>query len=105
FRSRLPRRDVRNLHRGAEADDPEVVLRVALVVLLPRRLADPRMPREVDARHRAVPAGLPRSLRALDVPVLVELRGCLSEVPDVAVPVLGVPVGRALLEPPAQIQP
>src|SRR5207302_2134516 len=83
----------------------EVVLRVALVELLERGLAEAWMAREVDPRRGAVDAGRPGAFGALDVPVRVELGRVLAEVPDVAVRVLCVPVGGALLEPAKEVEP
>src|SRR5439155_24943796 len=68
-------------------------------------LARARMSRHVDARERSVPACLPASLCARHVSAPVELGRRLPEVPDVALPVLRVPVSRALLEPAAQEEP
>src|SRR3954452_8924790 len=70
---------------GDAAEDPdhlEVILRLALVVLLPPRLADAWMGGHVDAGLRAVDAGHPGARRAPDVAARVELCGLLAEVPD-----------------------
>ena len=91
-------------HGVEQADHLEVILGVALVVLLAARLSDARLCRHVDARLRAGDTRRPRALRARDVAVRVELGGPLAEVPDVAVRVLAVPVGGALLEVPVEIE-
>src|SRR5207302_10759024 len=83
----------------------EVVLRVALVELLERGLAEAWMARAVDPRLGAVDAGHPGAFGALDVPVRVELGRVLAEVPHVAARVLRVPVGGALLEPAKEVEP
>src|SRR5437763_2300115 len=75
-----------------------MVLGLTLVVLLPPALADSRVRREVDTGDRALRPGPPGSGDRPDLAVLVELRGLLSEVPDVPCGVLRVPIGRALLE-------
>src|SRR5205814_171506 len=90
---------------GVTAQHAKMVLGVALVELLPARLAGVRVNRHVDPRHGTVPACLPGALCARDVAAGVELGGRLAEVPDVALPILGVPVGRALAKLPAQIEP
>src|SRR4051794_22346899 len=82
-----------------------MVFGLALVELLPPRLADPRVRRHVDAGSRAVDARDPRAGGASDPAVLVELGGVLAEVPDVAARVLAIPVRSPLLEPAAQVQP
>src|SRR3954467_11801447 len=82
-RRRLPRHHrARGAHRGGldlrrERQDPELVLGVPLVELLARGVADPRMRRHEDARLRAVDAGLPPALAALDLAALLERRGLL----------------------------
>ena len=81
-----------------------MVLRVPLVELLPSGLPDLWMRGHEDARAGAVAARLPRAFGARDASLLVELCGRLSEVPDVAALVLRVPVGRALVERPAQVE-
>ena len=101
---RVVRRGVRSGRRRVQAEHPEVVCCLPLVELLLRGLADLRVREHEEARLRAVDARLPRSARARDVPVLGELGGVLTEVPDVALLVLAVPLGRALLEVAAQIQ-
>ena len=63
------------------------------------------MRRHEDARLGAVHAREPRALTGRDLSVRVQLGGGLAEVPDVPGLVLRVPVGGALLEPPAQVEP
>src|SRR5204863_7384457 len=70
-------------HGAEAADDPEVVLGVAPVELLPPGLTGSGMRRHVDARSGAADAGGPRALGARDVAARVELGGPLAEVPDV----------------------
>src|SRR5437867_505830 len=81
-----------------DADDAEVILRVALVELLTVRLPDRRASWHEDPRPGAVGAGPPRALRARHATLLVELGRVLADVPDVSEPVLRVPVGRPLAE-------
>src|SRR5205807_8901773 len=73
---------VRNADRAAPREDPGLVLRVALVVLLPIPVGDPRVRLHDDPGHRAVPPGEPRSFGA-DLPVRAEGLGRLAHVPDV----------------------
>jgi hypothetical protein len=93
------------LDRRVETEDAELVLRVSLVELLPAGLSDRRMRRHVDPRLSAVAPGQPRALSAGDVPARIEFGGLLAEVPDVARAILRVPVGRALAEVAAQVEP
>ena len=88
-----------------QAQHPEVVLGLALVELLLCGAADPRPREHEDAGPRAVDAGPPRPFGVRHVSALVELGGVLAEVPDVALLVLAVPLGRALAEMAAQIEP
>src|SRR5205823_9981680 len=53
----------------------------------------------------AADPGGPGSLGARDAPVWVELGRVLAEVPDVAVRILAVPVGCALPQPAAEVEP
>src|SRR5204862_6371950 len=87
-----------------DADDLEVVVGVPLQVLLTVDTADDGMSRHEDPRLGAVAAGRPAALAGFDAAVRVELRGRLAEVPDVALLVLRVPVGRPLLAPPVHVQ-
>src|SRR2546430_902769 len=81
-----------------------MVLRVALVELLPSRLPDSRPGGHEDAWLRAVGAGLPGAFRALDPSVCVQFGGRLPVVPDVAGAVLRVPVGRSLGQPSVEVE-
>src|SRR6478736_6664303 len=87
-----------------EADDLEVVFRVALEVLLLSGLADVRVPRHEDAGLPAVDACHPGALGTRDVSLCVELGGVLAEVPDVAARILAVPVDRALRQVVAEVE-
>ena len=71
------------------------VLRVAPVVLLAVPVARAGLGRHDDARLRAVYTRLPGALGADDLAVLI-LLGVLTEVPDCAVVMLGVPVEGVL---------
>src|SRR5262245_13041816 len=97
---RVPDRAVRNLGLEAALHQPRLVLRVTAPELLTERLGGSRTRRHDDAGDRTLPAGLPRSLAALDVAVPVVRRGVLAEVPDVAAGVGGVPVVGLLGERP-----
>src|SRR5215467_9263702 len=59
---------------------------------------------DIDAGFSPVDACFPGALGARDVAVSIELGSVLAEVPDVAVRVLAVPVGRALLEPAPHVE-
>ena len=56
---RVRRGGVGNADRGREAQHPEVVFGLTLVVLLPVRRADARLRRHQDSRLRTVDARLP----------------------------------------------
>src|SRR5207237_6747455 len=99
------RGDVRSAKRRWDAQYLEVVLGVALVELLPHRLADARLRGHHYPRPGTADAGPPRPLPALDATLLVELRGRLAEVPDVSARVLRVPVLRPLPEATLQVEP
>ena len=100
---------VHSVHAGEvtvlnRPSDPEVILGVALVELLPVRLPHLRERGHEDARHSAVNASSPRALRACDSPLRVELGRLLAEVPDVAPVVLRVPVRCPLCEPTGEVK-
>src|SRR3954464_12464184 len=101
---RMLGRAVRHAHRAVQLQDLEVVLSLALQELLPGGLPDLRLGVHEDAWFRAVDASGPAALGCLDLAVLVQLRRLLAVQPDVAVVVLRVPVGRALLEAAPQIE-
>src|SRR4051794_40785876 len=61
-------------------------------------MPDDRVPLHEDARDGAIDAGVPAALGADDAAVRVELLRVLTEVPDVAGPVLDVVVEGRLLE-------
>src|SRR5204862_2914759 len=52
----------------------------------------------------AVVSGLPRAFGAHHMAVLVQRLGRLAEIPDIPVPVLGVPIDGVLGQPAAEIQ-
>src|SRR4051794_28797959 len=104
--SRLERRPfVRDQPVAVDADDPEVVLGLALVVLLAKRLSDARVRGHEDAGAGAIDARPPRSGTALHLSVAVELLGVLPQIPDIAARVLGVVVERFLGDAAAQDHP
>src|SRR6266404_8948332 len=98
--ARFERRPLLGEHRvcAEQAQDLEVVLGLALVVLLATGQADARVRRHVDARLRSCDARAPRPARSRYATVAVERRSGLAVVPDVALGILGVPVRRPLGE-------
>src|SRR5262249_8761927 len=68
-------------------------------------LTDARPRGHVDAGPSPVAAREPAPFGAGDAPATVELGRRLAEVPDVPAPVLRVPVGRAFLQPPGEVEP
>src|SRR6185312_16964623 len=90
--------DVRHRDSRRKAQHREVVFGMTLVELLAERLSYPRVGRHENAGVRAVDAVEPASLAARDVPGLGQLGRVLTEVPDVAVDVLRVPVLRSFGE-------
>src|SRR5262249_59156924 len=91
-------------HVLAEPQHLEVILRLAPEELLAGRLPHLRLGVHENAGLRAVLAGEPAAGGVLDVAIAVELGGVLAEVPDVAVAVLRVVVGRPLLEAAAKVE-
>src|SRR3954468_19040596 len=77
-------------------EDAKAILGHARVALLQERPAAARMRRHVDARPRAVAAGLPGPFGADDMAMAIELGGRLAVVADGAAAVGGVPVRGAL---------
>src|SRR5205085_11769555 len=71
---------------------------------LASRPADLRAREHEDPGLGALATGEPRAASALHMPLPVQLGRGLPEVPDVALRVLAVPVGRPLLEPPGEIE-
>src|SRR5919204_2859986 len=83
-------------HGAREVEHPGLVESLAgRVILLPVRVAGPRVGRHDDARLGLVDAGLPRIAR-LDEPAVPALERELPHVPHVALPVLRIPVKRSL---------
>src|SRR3712207_1965070 len=82
---------VRDRHRCVQAEYLGHVHGLAWVVLLMVALSHLRVGRHYDARLGPIHPGLPRTLRANDLAVLV-LLGVLPEVPDGAFLILGEPV-------------
>src|SRR4051794_11090547 len=84
----------------AQPEHRRLILRHALgeflVIMVPRL----RSGLHDDAGNGAVHPGLPGALRADHVAVLIELSGVFAEIPDVALDVLGIPVGGVLGELP-----
>jgi hypothetical protein len=81
--------------RLGNAEHLGLVLGLARVVLLPVRVADLWLGRHDDAGLGTIHPGLPRTLGADDLAVLV-LGALFTEIPDGAVGVLGEPVVRVL---------
>src|SRR6478609_10102719 len=96
---------VRHRDRGTQGENREVVFRMSPVVLLSPHLADLRPCRHVDAGLRVVAARLPTTFRARHATGSIELGSRLTEVPDVSVHILRVPIGRPLFEPPCKKEP
>src|SRR5437879_2090045 len=71
----IPYPDIGACHGVEDADDLEVVVGVALVVLLPVGASEHWVRRHEDARLGAVAAGEPASFTALHMAVPVELGG------------------------------
>src|SRR5256885_8273899 len=104
--ARLQRRPLLRLQeRAVLAEDPEVVLGVALVELLLAGLSDLGMRGHEDAGPRAVLAGLPGPRGIRQAAVLVEGTGGLAVVEDVAATVLRVPVRGLLRQLAMQVEP
>src|SRR6185503_19912537 len=96
---------VGHLHRLGEALDPEPILRVPLVELLPEGLTDLRVRRHEDARLGPVHARLPGALPRHDAAVGADLPGRFAEVPDRSLAVLRIPVVGVLSHLPAPEEP
>src|SRR5215510_6699929 len=94
----------RHPNRGIELEYLEVVLGMPLEELLTKALPHARIRRHEYSWSRAVLSGLPAAFGAGDAAVGVELRGRFAEVPDVAVPILRIPVGGPLGEPSLLVQ-
>src|SRR5262245_7796056 len=92
---RVAEASIRRRHRHTGAQHAADVLSMALVVLLPVRVADARPAFHDDPGPCTVDAGLPRAVVANPLAVLAVVR-VLAEVPDVAALVLCVPVVRLL---------
>src|SRR5436190_5443073 len=75
-----------------------MVFGLAFQVLLAKRLPRARRRRHEDARLRAVDPRAPGPFGARHLAGRGELGGRLAEVPDAPLAILGVPVGRPLLQ-------
>ena len=81
-----------------------MILGLSVVVLLAERLTDFGVGGHEDPGLRPVDPRLPGALGGRDTPLAVELGGRLADVPDVALRVLCIPVGRALGEAPLYVE-